>query len=783
LVVLAVLPIVIAVVDVETPPVPMFIVFVWPEVRAPVAKLNVAVEVVPKTVPVVTAANSVTVVASAKSASVPVVPVMFVAFVNVTVVFLIVVVPVVEPNVSAVPAPNIVAVVAAPNTAREAGLAAEKTVAKPDEPLIVVALGNETVVLLIVAVPVEEPKLSAVAAPKIVAVVAAPNTARDAGFAAEKTVARPEDPLIIVALGNDTVVLLIVAVPVEEPTLIAVAAPKIVAVVADPNTAREAGFAAEKTVASPEDPLITVAFGNETVVLLIVAVPVEEPKLNDVAAAKIVAVVAAPKTAREAGLAEEKTVASPEDPLIVVALGNDTVVLLMVAVPVEDPKLSVVAEVALNVVALFAVKDELKTATVPLTAVVPMFDVAMLTVNVPVAAPTLTLEAPAPVPPVPTLTVFALAALLPVAKFNVEAAVVLDNVTDVDSPNIVIAAVVPVMDVALVNVIVAFLIVAVPVAAPSVRVVPEPKIVAVVAAPNTARDAGLAAEKTVAKPVEPLIVVAFGKSTVAFLIVPVPDVAPNVNDEAEPKAVAVVAAPNTAREAGLAAEKTVASPVEPLIVVALGKSIVVFLIVPVPDVAPSVNDDAEPKTVAVVAAPNTAREAGLAAEKTVAKPVEPLIVVAFGKSTVTFLIVPVPVVAPNVKDVAEPKAVTVVALPRNVIVPDAPVNVVAFGKATVVLLIVVVPELEPKARVVAAPPMLSVVTLAFNTFKEAVAEVMSPEIAKAEMFVVAKKDVPCTPIPPVTFNAPEVVPEAFVEFVIVTIPAESTVTKAAALEL
>ena len=129
-----------------------------------------------------------------------------------------------------------------------------------------------------------------------------------------------------------------------------------------------------------------------------------------------------------------------------------------------------------------------------------MFDVAMLTVNVPVEAPTLTFEAPAPVPPVPMLTVFALAPLLPDAKFNVEAAVVLDNVSDVDSPNIVIAAVVPVMDVTFGNANVAFLTVAVPEVVPNVKAVAEPKIVAVVAAPNTARDAGFAEEKTVARP-------------------------------------------------------------------------------------------------------------------------------------------------------------------------------------------------------------------------------------------------------------------------------------------
>ena len=51
----------------------------------------------------------------------------------------------------------------------------------------------------------------------------------------------------------------------------------------------------------------------------------------------------------------------------------------------------------------------------------------------------------------------------------------------------------------------------------------------------------MAEENTVAKPVEPLIVVAFGKSMVAFLIVPVPEVAPIVNVAAAPNALIVVA--------------------------------------------------------------------------------------------------------------------------------------------------------------------------------------------------------------------------------------------------
>ena len=92
---------------------------------------------------------------------------------------------------------------------------------------------------------------------------------------------------------------------------------------------------------------------------------------------------------------------------------------------------------------------------------------------------------------------------------------------------------------------------------------------------------------------------------------------------------------------------------------------VVFLIEAVPVAAPNVSEVAEPKIVAVVAEPNTAKEAGFAAEKTVARPVDPLIVVALGKSIVTFLIVPVPVVAPKVNVVAAPKAFTVVALALN----------------------------------------------------------------------------------------------------------------------
>jgi hypothetical protein len=45
-----------------------------------------------------------------------------------------------------------------------------------------------------------------VAEPNNIAVVAAPNTPKEAGFAAENTVVKPEEPLITVALEKDTVV-------------------------------------------------------------------------------------------------------------------------------------------------------------------------------------------------------------------------------------------------------------------------------------------------------------------------------------------------------------------------------------------------------------------------------------------------------------------------------------------------------------------------------------------------------------------------------------------------
>ena len=285
-------PIVILVVLVATPPVPMFTVFVAPLAEEPAPMLNVAVPVVPNIVTLVAAANSVTVVASANNASVPDVAVMLVAFVNEIVVFLIVAVPLVWPIVNAEAAPKIVAVVAAPNTAREEGLAEENTVAKPDEPLIVVALGKSIVAFLIVPVPDAAPNVNDVAAPKIVAVVAAPNTAKDEGLADEKTVAKPDDPLIVVALGKSIVAFLIVPVPEVAPIVNDVAEPKIVAVVAAPNTAKDEGLALENTVANAALPLIVVALVKSTVAFLNCIVPAEEPIPSVVAAPNAVNVVA-----------------------------------------------------------------------------------------------------------------------------------------------------------------------------------------------------------------------------------------------------------------------------------------------------------------------------------------------------------------------------------------------------------------------------------------------------------------------------------------------------------
>ena len=109
----------------------------------------------------------------------------------------------------------------------------------------------------------------------------------------------------------------------------------------------------------------------------------------------------------------------------------------------------------------------------------------------------------------------------------------------------------------------------------------------------------------------------------------------------------------------------------------------------------------------MVAAPNTAKEVGLAAEKTVAKPLEPLIVVAFGNDTVVLLIEAVPVVAPKPKAVAAVKALTVVDVPVSMLnvaaveVKSPPL--IARSPCIVMLPLVAFINIE-----VAVPPVLTV---------------------------------------------------------------------------
>jgi hypothetical protein len=240
-------------------------------------------------------------------------------------------------------------------------------------------------------------------------------------------------PLRVIVLVPDVVPIMIVLVPVPDPPV-----PMLIALIA-PATAPVPMLIDEATVT--DVPKLNAVFAeklavvplNVAVELAIVTVPEVEPKLKVVAAPKIVTVVAAPNKANEAGLAAANTVAREADPVIEVAFARSNVLDFTLVVPVETP-------------------------------------IFMLLL-------------PAPVPPVAKFNVLAFAPLLPVAIFIVEAAVVAIKVNDVDSPNIVIAAEVPVMDVALVNVNVVLPIVAVPVEAPKLKVVADValKVVALLA--------------------------------------------------------------------------------------------------------------------------------------------------------------------------------------------------------------------------------------------------------------------------------------------------------------
>jgi hypothetical protein len=537
-----VVPIMIVLVPVPDPPVPMLIALIAPA-TAPVPMLIVEAPV--------TDVPRLNAVFAEKLAVAPL---------NVAVELAMVIVPAVDPMTK---------VVAAPNKANEAGLAVANTVAREADPVIDVAFARSNVLDFTLVVPVETPmfmlllpapvppvamftvfELAALLPDAMFVVEAAVVAIKVNDVDSPNIVIAAEVPVMDVALVKVKVALPIVAVPVDAPKL---------KVVADVALKVVALFAVNVELNTDTVPLTAVVPMLE-VAELTVNVPVETPTLTldapapapPVAKFNVLAfvpllpvamlVVEVAVVAIKVNVVDSPNIVmAAEVPVMDVALVKVKVVLPIVAVPVDAPRLNDVADVALKVVALLAVKLELRIATTPLTAVVPMLEVAEFTVNVPVATPTLTLDAPAPVPPVAMFTALTLAPLFPVAMFVVEAAVVPIKVNVVDSPNIVIAAEVPVMDVALVNVIVAFLIEAVPDVAPIVKVAAEPKIVAVVAAPKTAREAGLAEEKTVARPVEPLIVVALGKSIVAFLIVPVPEVAPKVKVAAAPKAFTVAA--------------------------------------------------------------------------------------------------------------------------------------------------------------------------------------------------------------------------------------------------
>ena len=101
-------------------------------------------------------------------------------------------------------------------------------------PLIlkVVALGNDTVVFLIVVTPVVAPKTTAVAAPNALILVKLVLNKDNVPVLDPDIVGLTPLILKVVALGNDTVVFLTVVIPVVAPITRSVEAPKALTVVA-----------------------------------------------------------------------------------------------------------------------------------------------------------------------------------------------------------------------------------------------------------------------------------------------------------------------------------------------------------------------------------------------------------------------------------------------------------------------------------------------------------------------------------------------------------------------
>jgi len=208
-----------------------------------------------------------------------------------TLALLIVVVPVAAPREIVVAAPpmfsvvtvelNIEAVVLVVVIAGEAPLRAN------DVALVAVIVG-----LPIVSVPVEAPIETAVAAPNKAPVNAL--VLNTEAVPVEVVVSEGDAPFIVneVALGFANVTLLTVNVPVDAPNVVAVEAPNAFTVVKAVLNSVRVPVDVEAIVGETPLMLRAVALVNVTVGLAIVAVPVEAPRANVVAAPPMFSVVA-----------------------------------------------------------------------------------------------------------------------------------------------------------------------------------------------------------------------------------------------------------------------------------------------------------------------------------------------------------------------------------------------------------------------------------------------------------------------------------------------------------
>jgi hypothetical protein len=347
-------------------------------------------------------------------------------------------------------------------------------------------------------------------------------------------------------------------------------------------------------------------------------------------------------------------------------------------------------------------------------------------VLVPDVVPIVIVVVPFAAPPVPMLIALVAAATAPVPMLRVEAPVTVVlkfKVATADAVSVV----------AFERLTVAFAIVAVPVAAPSAKVVAAPKALTVVT---------FVLNSVKVPVVEAAIVGAlpFMLMFVAFVNVAV--VLPTVNVPVAAPIAIVVAAPNAFTVVTFVLNNVNVPVVDAAMVGALPFILMFVALVNVAVVLPTVKVPVDAPIAIVVAAPKALTVVTFVLNNVNVPVVDAAIVgalpliltfVAFVNVAVVLPTVKVPVDAPIAIVVAAPKALTVVLLVlNNVTVPvvDAWITgalplmftTVAFANVAVVFLMVAVPVVAPKVNAVAAPKAFTVATFVLNSVNVPVVE-------------------------------------------------------------